>query len=220
MRRATLRELPIVIRLIEEAAAWLRTKGTDQWAHPWPTLTDRNARLYEGLAQGKTWIAWNRNIPAATITAEETANPKLWKELEVEEPAVYVNRLVVGRGYAGRGLGAAMLDWAGRQAFQDYGARWIRIDVWTTNRALHEYYEREGFAWVRNCADLTYPSGALFQRPAAWAHRGCDVELITESNPATITGNGFAGAISGDRTTSGLIYLPPISWRESEDSLT
>lgn len=27
-----------VLGLIEEAAAWLRTKGTNQWAKPWPDL--------------------------------------------------------------------------------------------------------------------------------------------------------------------------------------
>ncbi len=154
-----------VVRLIDGAAAWLRTKGTDQWKRPWPTPRGRVQRIMDGIVSGKTWIAWDRDEPAATITLEDTADPKLWTEWEDAEPAAYVHRLVVGRPYAGIGLGAALLDWAGDRAQRAYGARSIRIDVWTTNTALHRYYQNQGFNFVREHADRSYPSGVLFQRP-------------------------------------------------------
>jgi GNAT superfamily N-acetyltransferase len=185
--RATLRDLPIVVRLIDDAAAWLRTKSTDQWRHPWPTLNDRNARLYEGLIRGKTWIVRDGDVVAATVTVEEAANPKVWTELEADEPAVYVNRLVVHRRYAGLQLGAALLNWAGNQAVQDYGARWIRIDVWTTNNALHAYYEGQGFIRLQNCSDQTYPSGARFQRATTVTGDYGGVELITVHDAQSLT---------------------------------
>ncbi|HKB31125.1 MAG TPA: GNAT family N-acetyltransferase [Streptosporangiaceae bacterium] len=161
---ATQSDLGAVSSLIDGAAAWLRTKGTDQWRRPWPSWQGRVARVMDGIESGKTWIAWDGHNAAATITVEDRADPKLWNEWEGAEPAAYVHRLVVNRRYAGLGLGAALLNWAGDRAVDAYGAKSIRIDVWTTNMALHRYYERQGFIFVRECSDLSYPSGALFQR--------------------------------------------------------
>jgi GNAT superfamily N-acetyltransferase len=76
-------------------------------------------------------------------------------------------RLVVSRSHAGRGIGAALLDWAGKRAARQYDAKWIRVDAWTTNKELHAYYKRQGFALVRTCPDPTYPSGAMFQKPTS-----------------------------------------------------
>jgi GNAT superfamily N-acetyltransferase len=162
--QATQRDLGTVSSLIDGAAAWLRTKGTDQWRTPWPSWRGRVARVRDGLVSGKTFIAWDGHNAAATITVEDRPHPKLWTEWEGAEPAAYVQRLVVNRRYAGLGLGAALLNWAGDRAVDAYGAKSIRIDVWTTNKALHRYYERQGFTFVRKCDDLSYPSGALFQR--------------------------------------------------------
>lgn len=73
--------------------------------------------------------------------------------------------MTVARAYAGQGLGAELLDWAGTRAALD-GATWLRIDVWTTNERLQKYYLDLGFTHVRT-VDLAHnPSGALFQRPA------------------------------------------------------
>jgi ribosomal protein S18 acetylase RimI-like enzyme len=77
---------------------------------------------------------------------------------------VYACRLVVSRAFSGRGLGAALLDWAGLRARQSYGARWIRVDVWTTNAALHAYYKRLGFGSCGFSEASGYPSAALFQK--------------------------------------------------------
>jgi ribosomal protein S18 acetylase RimI-like enzyme len=55
--------------------------------------------------------------------------------------------------------------WAGDRAAAD-GAKWLRLDAWTTNEALHAYYQRQGFQHVRTIVRPDYPSGALFQRAA------------------------------------------------------
>jgi ribosomal protein S18 acetylase RimI-like enzyme len=101
----------------------------------------------------------------ATITTHRQAHPKLWNELEQAEPAVYAHRLVVNRDYAGLGIGASLLDWAAARAAREDGAEWIRLDVWNTNKALHAYYERLGFTYVRQADYDDCPSTTLFQRP-------------------------------------------------------
>jgi GNAT superfamily N-acetyltransferase len=160
--------LKTVLGLLDEAASWLRTKDTDQWKAPWPNEEQRDGRVEKALKGSKTWIVWDRDVPAATVTIAKRANPAVWPksvcDQERIEPAVYLHRLVTARDYAGLGLGADLIDWAGRLAARQYGAEWIRIDVWRSNKGLHEYYEKRGFQAWGYCADPKYPSGALFQK--------------------------------------------------------
>lgn len=167
LRRAAVDDLAIIIRLIEEAAEWLRRdKGTDQWARPWPNRAGRDSRVLASLSQAKTWIGWDDAVPAATITADPDEDP-YWPDDLGREPVVYVHRLVVRRPYSGFGLGAALLDWAGGTARRDYGAEWIRVSAWTTNTGLHDYYRRQGFEPCGFHPDDGYPSRARFQKPTA-----------------------------------------------------
>lgn len=106
---------------------------------------------------------------AASVSITTEHDPAVWSypgcTCDLSEPAVYVHRLITARNYAGRGLGAELTDWAGLRARRDYGARWIRIDVWTTNTELHKYYLKAGFKACGFCLDPDYPSAALFQKP-------------------------------------------------------
>ena len=148
--------------LLTEASRWLKTKNTDQWAVPWPDESGREERIKEAIDAGQTWIVWAGDLPAATLTASPDGSPA-WSE-ESPDPAVYVRRIVVSRRYAGIGLGSQLIDWAGLHASHDYGARWIRVDVWTTNVKLHDYYRRQGFEYCGLSPVPHYPSAALFQR--------------------------------------------------------
>jgi ribosomal protein S18 acetylase RimI-like enzyme len=169
LRRATERDREVIIHLIDEAAAWLRTKNTDQWAEPWPSEEDRGHRIVRDLHAGKTWMAWDGDSPVATLTADSRhshqAEP-VWPDETRQDQAVYICRLVVSRRHSGRGLGAELLDWAGFSARQSYNAHWVRVDVWTTNEALHAYYRRQGFDFFGYSEKADdYPSAALFQKP-------------------------------------------------------
>jgi GNAT superfamily N-acetyltransferase len=161
--------------LIDAAADWLRrTKHTDQWAQPWRSEEDRSNRILRDLRAGNTWMLRHGQTVIGTITADPQDYP-VWPTEQLREPAVYVRRLVISRAYAGRRLGADLLDWAGLAALRRYGAQWIRVDVWRTNKELHDYYERQGFVFFDTNSDPDYPSGALFQKPTA------------EADPAVIT---------------------------------
>lgn len=164
LRRATKADYDQIITLINEAAEWLRTKNTDQWAQPWPSAEDRRGRILRDLIAGKTLIAVDQGLPIATITADLADNP-VWPPDTRKDNAVYAGRLVVRRTHRGRGIGAALLDWVGLQARRRYRAAWVRVDVWTTNEALHRYYEQQGFEFCKFSNELdNYPSTALFQK--------------------------------------------------------
>lgn len=159
----------MIIGLIDEAAEWLRGQDTDQWARPWPNRAARDGRVRRGLRNGHTWIAEAAGRPVATVTSRAHGNQDLWTRPEQNVPAVYVSRLIVTRSAAGLGVGSAMIDWAGERGVRDWNAQWIRIDVWTTNVALHNYYEKRGFRFCRiaSCKAEDYPSAALFEKPTS-----------------------------------------------------
>ena len=168
-------DLDAVSGLVREAAEWLRTsKNTDQWAKPWPDRGRQRERILNDLLKGKTWLVWDGGTAAATITVDpdeplDLNEQPVWPEHERHRPALYVRRIVVGRSYAGRGLGAALLDWAAHVAKRDHEAALIRIDVWTTNLELHAYYEGQRFIRLPDCDPASlpdYPSLALFERDA------------------------------------------------------
>lgn len=124
-------------------------------------------------------MVWDRDAPIATVAVDTFADPRLWTEAECAEPAYYVHRLIVRRGYAGIGLGAEITDWAGTRAAKA-GKHRIRVDVWTTNEPLQRWYLEQGFSRVRTLDPDDYPSGALFRRRASARPVP---RLVTEDSP-------------------------------------
>lgn len=178
---ASPRDLETILRLVRGVSRWLRRhKNTDQWARPWPDRGRYEERLQNDLINGKTWLVWESmtwlvwevTTLAATITIdteEPLAAPgkPVWPEDKRHELALYVRRVIVRRRRARRGIGAALLDWAAEVAKREHGARLIRVDVWTTNKGLHKYYDDRDF---KPCTGRdpqilgSYPSQVLFER--------------------------------------------------------
>lgn len=165
-------DLDKVVGLIREAADWLGSKGIDQWQEPWPDRAGQRERILNDLFKAKTWLVRDGKTIAGTITID-TDEPldlnerSVWPPDESQRSVLYVRRVIVSRRYARLGLGACLLDWAADVAKRDHGAELIRVDVRTTNRKLHAYYEGQHFTRCRDPQGLgDYPSQALFEREA------------------------------------------------------
>jgi ribosomal protein S18 acetylase RimI-like enzyme len=178
IRPAQMSDMSSIIGLIDEAAGWLaEAKDTDQWQRPWPDRAARDQRIRRGIKVGRTWIVEDSSEPAGspgqlvgTVSCGRGGNKKLWTLRERKEPAVYISRLITSRRYAGRGVGAALINWAGLRGARNWNAECIRVDVWTTNQGLQDYYKAQKFEHVRTYDfddPWEYPSAALFQKPAA-----------------------------------------------------
>lgn len=169
IRQASPDDVDVIMSWRRERVAWLTQLGADQWSIPLP----RSAIAATVLA-GQTWMVWDGDDPVATITlAVATEADLFWKPDVDPEPlwtptdrptdALYAAKMMVPRNRAGAGLGSEMLDWAGGRAYLA-GLTWLRLDAWTTNTALHAYYQGQGFEHVRTVHGRV--SGACFQRPA------------------------------------------------------
>lgn len=179
---ARLEDVPRLLQFRIDAAAWLAPLGTDQWANPFPP-----ERIAESVSAGEVFIFKERepSEAVATVTLDRKIDPELrdlWTSAELAEPALYVHKLTVDRLYAGRGLGGRILDWAGDRAAQQ-GAEWLRLDAWTSNTKLHQYYLRQGFQHVRTTPDPDEVSGWLAQRAARPTPTGFDDRTALAAPP-------------------------------------
>ncbi|MDR7278954.1 GNAT family N-acetyltransferase [Catenuloplanes atrovinosus] len=168
--RAGLSDIDTIMSWRRERTAWLAARGEDQWSVPLP----RRA-VAATVSAGQTWMVWDGHTPAATITlAAATDAEGLWKPAhDAPDPlwypeddpadALYAAKMMVPRDRSGSGLGQELLDWAGGRAFAA-GLTWLRLDAWTSNTRLHDYYRRQGFQHVRTVESRL--SGACFQRAA------------------------------------------------------
>ncbi|MGW2130595.1 GNAT family N-acetyltransferase [Streptomyces coelicoflavus] len=136
-------DLAKLLAFRQEAAAWLSRLGTDQWQRPYPA-----DKLLATIEAGEVFMVRDGNATAATITLTPEAEEGLWTADELQEPSLFINKLTVARTHAGRDLGGRLLDWSGDRAYRA-GAKWLRLDAWTTNTGLQAYYLRQGFQHVR-----------------------------------------------------------------------
>ncbi|MEV8209248.1 GNAT family N-acetyltransferase [Streptomyces sp. NPDC079189] len=172
-------DLPKLLAFREEAAAWLRGLGSDQWSRPYPA-----DRLLATIEAGTVFMLRDQEVTAATITLTSEAEDGLWTDGELSEPSMFVNKLTVARTHAGQDLGGRLLDWAGDRSHHA-GAKWLRLDAWTTNRGLQQYYLRQGFTHVRTVVEGgavnggPRVSGWLAQRAAQPTSHG-----FTDETPA------------------------------------
>lgn len=164
--RATAVDVSLLLEIRRESVDWLSTRNTDQWASDFPDEETMLVGFAADTMNGHAWLIDDDDaVTVATVTLDAAAQPAIWTPEEATEPARYVHRLTVRRVAAGQGLGSELLDWCGNRAYEE-GARWLRLDAWTTNHALHDYYRSQGFEHLRTVERADYPSGALFQRPA------------------------------------------------------
>ncbi|KFG71419.1 GNAT family N-acetyltransferase [Streptomyces mutabilis] len=168
IRRAIEADAPRLKRFRTDAAAWLSSRGSDQWSTPYP-----DELLLASIQAGDVYLVHQDLAadPLATVTLDTNADPALWTDAEMQQPALYVHKLTVSQPGRGTGLGALLLDWCGDRAAHS-GATWLRLDAWTANTRLHAYYERLGFHRVRTVtAPEAHGSGWVGQRAARFAPR-------------------------------------------------
>jgi ribosomal protein S18 acetylase RimI-like enzyme len=86
----------------------------------------------------------------------------LAKHDEAQRP-IEIKQLYTAPGLTGRGIGAALMDWAMSEA-RGYGADAIQLSVWSGNTDAQRFYARYGFA---KAADIEF-----------WVGEQCDEEFL------------------------------------------
>lgn len=136
-------DLQLLLRYRQEAASWLQAKGIDQWSNAFP-----EEHILASIKGGNVYLIKDGASTAATVTLDNEPEPGLWTKEELQEPCMHLHKLIVSRSYAGRELGHRILDWASDRTARA-GGLWVRINVWSSNIALQEYWRNQGFEHVR-----------------------------------------------------------------------
>ena len=72
----------------------------------------------------------------------------IWKELD-NDNALYLHRIVTHPEYRGRSFVATIIRWAKAFCMREK-REYIRLDTWSDNLKLIEYYRSSGFRFVKN----------------------------------------------------------------------
>lgn len=141
VERGELVDVPEVQALVAEARQWLADRLIDQWQDPLP---DRviEADVHCGRLFVIRETGGLAGMLSITHSDVETWGPDTTR-------ALYVHRLAVAQRHRGAQLGRTLLRWARTYALE-HDCEWLRLDCAADNPGLRRYYERAGFAHVRD----------------------------------------------------------------------
>lgn len=194
-------ELPTVLELLDNAAAWLRQRGITQWPAQFTGADGwRSDRIRAYIDNGHTWLVRINTTAAATFTLS-CADPDFadgWPD--GPDTGLYIYRMAVSRPHAGHDIGGHILDWSSARA-ATLGYHWLRLDCHRENHALQNYYTAHGFEQVATLIRTIHDpvsgdtnghyiraSGALFQRPAGTIQIS---DILQNTKDPTVTFNRY-----------------------------
>lgn len=145
--RATPADIDDVLDILNEAARWLSSRGINQW----PTDGFPRELIAGDVSRGEVFVARRDRRAVGTFTLQ-WSDELFWPG--AAEAAGYIHRIAVRRD--ARGLGLELLKFAER-ATAAMGRRLLRLDCFSGNDMLCNYYERAGF--VRRAEIEIEPGG-------------------------------------------------------------
>lgn len=137
-------ELNLVLGYLRSAAEMLQKKGVAQWTvwlNPAPVNTEWVAA---GIQQGEYYLISNDQSAIGIVRVSET-DETYWGKQEIN--ARYIHSLVIDEHYSGMGLGKRVIELLIQEA-KAVAVSYMRLDCISTNTALCNYYESQGFKKV------------------------------------------------------------------------
>ena len=167
LQAANIEDIPSAVEMLETAARWLHSKGIQQWESPLPA-SFLNFMKDEAQA-GRVFLvrAGEGNEPIATFRI--TYHDKQRWQDNGTDCALYVYSLALRNDLHGAGIGAHIIETIKKRAIQEQ-RRWLRLDCWSLNSWLKQYYASLGFTEAGNIKDNGFPL-TLFQVHLASGNR-------------------------------------------------
>ncbi|MEU8032177.1 GNAT family N-acetyltransferase [Streptomyces sp. NPDC049099] len=152
-RPASGADLSTLVRLRDDAARWMNSRGTTGQWQPGELGEDHFRRI---MKDGEVWVA---EVNGRTVGAWEL----WWEDPDAWGPqpptAGYVHRLMVDRAAALPGTGRLLLR-AAEQRVAEVGRTLTRLDCLKGNDRLTAYYRDAGYQVVGHTEDKPQPGGA------------------------------------------------------------
>ena len=140
VRQARPGEEAIVSAILNEAAAWLQSRGMPLWKQD-----ELSAEMIAAeVADGLYFLAVCDGVPAGTVRFQ-LSDPLFWPDMPPED-AAYIHRLAVRREFAGGRVPGLLLNWAAERTAAP-GRPFLRLDCDASRLRLRAVYERFGFRY-------------------------------------------------------------------------
>ncbi|BCG59493.1 GNAT family N-acetyltransferase [Paenibacillus sp. URB8-2] len=129
-----------VLRLLREAAQWMRDNGLTQWRPE--QFKEEDILAY--FSEREVYVAMKDSEAAGMFTLQ-FSDPQYWGSRN-DEGFAYLHRLAVGLPFRGAGLGGKLLESAAETA--KMSGRRLRLDTIEHNVKLNRYYQTQGFRFM------------------------------------------------------------------------
>ncbi len=156
VRRAQQEDALTVAGLLDEATVWVNDLGFSQWPLPFP-----RDQLAAAIDRGEVYVVESEEGEGVATVSMLPDDPEYWGDQPPD--AFYVHKLAVRRDQAGRGIGAAIVEWANAEA-AEAGREFLRLDCLADNPGIRDYYEDLGFEH-RGDLVLDGRKMSLYERP-------------------------------------------------------
>lgn len=155
-RKATLADIPSIMRIISDAQTLLAADGIDQWQDGFPSeqtiredVTERTAYVIESEGKIAAFVC-------VSLQPEISYAKPRKGQFHLDGSYVTIHRTAVSKEYRGRGL-SKLLFQIGEKTAKQAGINNIRIDTHKDNKRMRHIVAREGFT---ECAVILLESGA------------------------------------------------------------
>lgn len=145
LRQAKIKDLPAIMKLIQEARLFLGATGSDQWQGEYPAQEN----IIDDMNKNQAFVLVNDGKIAgysAVITGEEPAYTKItggnWSNSSLDY--VTVHRIALSDEFRGQGLTRYLFSniftLMHAKGYNDF-----RVDTHEMNQIMQRVFEREGF---------------------------------------------------------------------------
>ena len=132
-------DLEMIFSFYEEATLFQKTKFHKNWqAFDWEMVKKEilKKKQYKIISEGKV----------AAIFAVAYSDPIIWKEKDLD-PSLYLHRIVSHEDFKGKYMVKEIINWSIQHA-KYLNLKFIRLDTFSGNTNLIEYYIKCGFKFV------------------------------------------------------------------------
>ena len=144
VRHATITDVPEIMSLISDVVPAMNAAGNFQWDKSYP-----NAGVFEkDIERNQLWVAIVED-EIAGIAAITTDQEPEYAEVgwDINELAIVTHRLAVNPKHRGKGIAAALLTEAEREAIRR-NIKLLRIDTNTANEATKRLFPKLGYRFA------------------------------------------------------------------------
>lgn len=144
IRRATLTDIPQIMRVITEVVPLMQATGNFQWDNTYP-----NPQAFtEDVNLNQLWVAdMDGDIGGVAAITTEQYPEYAQAGLDISQTAIVVHRLAVSPRYQGKGIAKALLEEAEAEA-KRRDIKFLRIDTNIQNKTAQVLFPKLGYVFA------------------------------------------------------------------------